>query len=305
MKRTALLLSLASFATTLTLFGQSVATSSAQAPQNSTVDQLRGKAALSVLDARSKKTEVPMRPFSRVAIGGGISLMGVNLQAATNVNRHLNLRGTGNVFQYSVSDISINGSSGGASMSTNGLNLNGQVKMAAAGVSLDYYPFPTHGFRLSPGVMLYNQNGITANATTASNTSFTLNGTQYYSATANGLTGATPLNVAASLGLNARKQAATMTLGWGNMIPRRRGHLSFPFELGAAFTGEPSLNVNLTGWACADQAQTECSDVTSTANPLGQAVQSNLSAQVAKWKSDLNPLQVYPIISFGVAFAFR
>jgi len=67
----------------------------------------------------------------------------------------------------------------------------------------------------------------------------------------------------------------------------------------------PSLNVNLTGWACLDQAQTECSDVTSTSNPIGQAVQSNLSAQVSKWRKDLNPLQVYPIMSFGISYAFR
>ena len=89
------------------------------------------------------------------------------------------------------------------------------------------------------------------------------------------------------------------------MIPRKGGHWSFPFELGAAFTGSPSLNVGLTGWACIDQAQTECSDVSNTGNPVGAAVQSNLSAQVAKWKNDLDPLKVYPIFSFGVSYAFH
>jgi hypothetical protein len=215
----------------------------------------------------------------------------------------MNLRGTGNVLQYTANNISINGSDGG--VTTNGLNLNGTINMATAGVSLDFYPFPKHGFRLSPGVLLYNQNGITANAVANSGTSFTLNDTQYYSASANAITGATPLNVAANLGLNTRKQAFTMTTGWGNTIPRTGGHLSFPFEIGAAFTGTPTVNVNLTGWVCADQAQTECADVTSTTNSLGVQVQSNLAAQVAKWRSDLNPLQVYPIFSFGVSYAFH
>lgn len=308
MERSAICLSLAFLAAVSTLFGQSAGTSSSQAVQNSAASDSQNKAALSAIDSKlNKNGQVPMRPFSRVAFGGGISLMGINLQAATNVNQHMNLRGTGNVFQYSVSDISINGSTSDGSVSTNGLNLNGQVKMAAAGVSLDYYPFARHGFRLSPGVLLYNENGITANATATSGT-FTLNGSPYYAySSTEGQTypGATPLNVAASLGLNTRKQAATITTGWGNMIPRRGGHWSFPFEIGAAFTGEPSLNVNLTGWACIDQAQTGCSDVTDTTNPIGQAVQSNLAAQVTKWKSDLNPLQVYPIISFGVSYAFR
>jgi hypothetical protein len=33
--------------------------------------------------------------------------------------------------------------------------------------------------------------------------------------------------------------------------------------------------------------------------------QSDLAAQLAKWKSDLNPLQVYPILSFGIAYDFH
>src|ERR1035438_1426324 len=35
-------------------------------------------------------------PFSRLALGGGISPLGINLQAAVNVNRYINLRGVGN-----------------------------------------------------------------------------------------------------------------------------------------------------------------------------------------------------------------
>jgi hypothetical protein len=32
---------------------------------------------------------------------------------------------------------------------------------------------------------------------------------------------------------------------------------------------------------------------------------ANLNAQLTTWKKDLNSLQVYPIVSFGVAYAFR
>ena len=294
MKRSPVLLLVALFATTSLLFGQATSTSdSQQAPTNKTAK------------AAKKKAEVHMKPFSKLALGGGVGVMGVNMQAATNLNRYLNLRGSGNIFNYSVSNISVNGSSSDGSISTNGLNLDGKVNMATAGVSLDFYPFPTHGLRLSPGVLLYNQNQISANATEAAGNSFTLNGNSYYSATANAITGAAPLNVAANLGLNTRKQALTLTTGWGNMISRKGGHWSFPFEIGAAFTGTPSLNVGLTGWACIDQAQTECSSVADITNPIGAAVQSDLSAQVSKWKSDLDPLKVYPIFSYGVSYSFR
>jgi ubiquinone biosynthesis protein Coq4 len=36
-----------------------------------------------------------------------------------------------------------------------------------------------------------------------------------------------------------------------------------------------------------------------------QSVQSNLQAQIAKYKSDLDPLKTYPIASFGVAYSFH
>jgi hypothetical protein len=90
-----------------------------------------------------------------------------------------------------------------------------------------------------------------------------------------------------------------MTTGWGNMISRRGGHWSFPFELGAAFIGVPSVNVALTsGLACNAQGQ-NCVNVATDPN-----VQANLQAQIAKYKSDLNPFKYYPIVSFGVGYNF-
>ncbi len=99
-------------------------------------------------------------------------------------------------------------------------------------------------------------------------TSFTLNNQTFYSANANAATGATPVNGSATLGLNTNKPAFTITTGWGNMIPRKGGHWSFPFETGVAFIGAPTVNVTLAGWVCEDQAQTECTSLSSTTNPI-------------------------------------
>ncbi len=288
MKIKAQFLSLAFLAATLPLFGQSSDSSSSQATPNPAADEPQHKAAMSDIDARlNKNREVPMRPFSRVAFGGGISLMGVNLQAATNVNRHLNLRGTGNVFNYTVNDIS-----------TNGFNVSGKANFATAGVSLDYYPFPLHGLRLSPGVIFYNQNEITASGIVAGGSKVTLNDQDYLS------NASTPISVNGKLGLNARKQAFTATIGWGNMIPRKGGHWSFPFELGGVFTGVPTLNMDLAGLACPTSDGFTCSSpyVDMGTNTTAQA---NLNAQIDKYRKDLDPLQVYPIVSFGVSYAFR
>jgi hypothetical protein len=105
--------------------------------------------------------------------------------------------------------------------------------------------------------------------------------------------------------LNTTKPAFTVTTGWGNMIPRKGGHWSFPFEVGVAFIGAPALNVNLAGTACYDQAQTQCTNIASATNPIAIQIQGDLAAQLTKWNSDLNPLKTYPIVSAGVAYSFH
>lgn len=230
-------------------------------------------------------------PFSAIALGVGISSMGIQVEAATSLSRHLNVRGTGSFFGYTDN------------FTSNGLNANAKLNLASAGASVDLYPFRA-GFRVSPGVMFYNQNQLTAAVTVPSGQSFKLDGTTYYSATTNAVTGATPVNGNGTLGLNTNKTAFTVTTGWGNMIPRN-GHISVPFEIGIAVIGAPTVNVSLGGWACLDQAQTQCSDLSSPTNPIAAQVQSNLAAQEAKWVSDLKPLNIYPIISVGVAYSFH
>jgi hypothetical protein len=230
-------------------------------------------------------------PFSRLGIGAGLSPLGIELQAATNLSRHFNLRGTGNFFNYSDN------------FTSEGINATAKLSLASARASLDVYP--THlGWRISPGLMFLNQNQLTAVTDVPAGSSFTLNGTTYYSANANSATGATPVTGNGVLGLNTTKPAFTITTGWGNMVPRN-GHWSFPVEVGVAFIGAPSVNVNLSGWACYDQAQTLCTNISDPTNPIAIAIQSNLSAQEAKWKSDLDPLKTYPIVSGGVAYSFH
>jgi hypothetical protein len=230
-------------------------------------------------------------PLSRVGFGAGISPLGIQLEAATNLSNHFNLRGTGNFFNYS------------ANFTTDGINATAKLNLASARASVDVYPF-RRGWRISPGLMFINQNQVTAATNVAAGTSFTLNGTTYYSANANAATGATPVTGSGILGLNTNKPAFTVTTGWGNMV-RSSGHWSFPFEIGAAFIGAPSVNVNLTGWACYDQAQTECTNIANPNNPIAVAIQSNLTAQEAKWTSDLKPLNTFPIVSGGVAYSFH
>jgi hypothetical protein len=209
--------------------------------------------------------------------------MGVNVQAATNLNRHLNLRGTGNALNYNVNNISVNG-----------FNVNGNVKMATAGVGIDYYPFPYHGFRLTPGVLFHNENAVSANVAVIGGTKLSLNDVDYYSSTTD------PILGAGSVLLHSQNPAFTMTTGWGNMIGRKGGHWSFPFEIGAAFVGTPVIALGLTSGEACDVNGQNCVEVATD-----PTVNANLQAQIAKYKKDLDPLRYYPILSFGVSYNFK
>jgi hypothetical protein len=275
MKRNVLCLALVLLTASAGLFAQSTPLPGEQS--------MLSTPATSVTSLATKPQDSTVRPFSRLAFGGGVSPLGINLQAAVNANRYINLRGVGNIFNYTVNNIS-----------TNGLNINGKLNFATAGASVDFYPFPNHGFRLSPGALFYNQNAVTADVTVAGGTSFTLNNVKYYASSTNPITGN------GGLGLNSRNPTFSMTTGWGNMIPRRGGHWSFPFEIGAAFVGAPTINMALTsGQACDAQGQ-NCVNVATD-----PTVQANLQAQIAKYKNDVNPFQYYPIVSFGAAYNFK
>jgi hypothetical protein len=223
------------------------------------------------------------RPFSEIAIGGGISALGINLQIATNLNRHMNLRATGNVLQLTESNIS-----------TNGFMVNANLNLASAGASLDYYPFPNHGLRFSPGVLFHNSNGVSGAFTADGGTSFTLDNSTYYASTTN------PVKGYGSVGLHGNNPAFTATAGWGNAFPHKGGHFSFPFEAGVALIGAPSVNVVLNSGQVCDAQGENCVNVATDSD-----VQANLQAQIAKYKNDLAPLKTYPIVSFGVTYNFH
>ena len=230
------------------------------------------------------------RPFSRVAFGAGFSPLGVQMALTTNLNQHFNLRSTGNLFTYSTS------------FTTSGIPANARLNLKSAGAAVDIYPFHK-GFRISPGLLFYNANQVTADASIPGGTSFTLNNQTYYSANANPTTGARPVDGNGIMSLHTSNPAFSITTGWGNTLPGK-GHWSFPVEVGVALTGAPSMKVSLNGWACYDHAQTLCTDINSKTDPIALEIQSNLQLQVAKWTHNAEPLKTYPIASFGVAYSF-
>jgi hypothetical protein len=281
LKRSLLCLTLALLAAPAGLFAQTNQSSTATAPARSSIDQY---AITSGTQHTWIQPNYTSSPFSRVAIGGGVSAMGINMQVAVIANRYMNLRGVGNFLNYTVNNISVNG-----------FEASTKLNFATGGASVDFYPFPNHGFRVSPGAMFYNQNNVSATVSAPGGTSFSLDQYTYYSSQKNPVTGT------AGIELNKSNPAFTITTGWGNMIPGRGGHFSFPFEIGAAFMGSPTVNMALTsGQVCSDPAGTQ-----NCINVVGNAqLNSNLTAQVIKYQNDVNPYKYYPILSMGVSYSF-
>jgi hypothetical protein len=232
-------------------------------------------------------------PFSRIGIGADISPLGIGIKSAIVLNEHFDARLMGNYFNYS-----------GAEFEIEGFHLTSDLHLASAAAALDWYPFNSI-WRLSTGLLLMNGNKISAAANIIPGTDFTLNNQDFYSASANSATGATPLKASGVLGLNATQPAFTVSGGFGRYIPRSNRHWSFPAEFGVVFTGAPSVNVNVSGWACLDKAQTNCSNVSDPANPVAIQFNNGLQAELTKWRHDLSRVRVYPLFSYSVVYSFN
>ena len=118
--------------------------------------------------------------------------MGVTLGVSSSLAPSLDLRLTGSLFSHSFR------------FSSSGFDAIARLRFASGRASLDDYPFHK-AFRISPGVLSYNQNRITAADTIEPGSSFTLNGDTFYSARMNERTGASPVNGTALLNLHATR----------------------------------------------------------------------------------------------------
>jgi hypothetical protein len=216
-------------------------------------------------------------PFSSVGLGVKVSLLGAGIEAAVPLSRRSNLRGGFNAFSYD------------RGFSKDGVAYAGQLGFRSAEAHYDWFPFG-HSFHLSPGVLLYNGNQISANASVAAGQTFTLNGTTYSSDPADPVTGTGKVDF--------KKAGPMFTLGWGNLLPRGHGRISVPFEIGAIYTGSPQASLNLAGSAC-DSSGANCSAIAS--NP---SIQSNVVAEQNRLNTDMAAFKFYPVISLGFGVKF-
>jgi hypothetical protein len=216
------------------------------------------------------------RPFSVFAVQVTASFSGVGIQLATPLAHDFNLRGGGSFITYATT------------YSTDGMNTAGQINLRSSNVSLDWYPFHG-GFRISPGVTLYNGNILSATLSVPGGQNFNLGDGTYTSSPSD------PVHGIASMAFGKRT-VPSFTVGWGNMIPRSGRRLSVPFEIGFQYIGPPKINLNLSGTACNNMG---CSNIAT--DPTSQA---DLQLQINQIDNEIAPLRFYPIVSIGLAWTF-
>lgn len=232
-------------------------------------------------------------PFSRIGIGANVSPLGIGINGTTVLSDYFDLRLMGNYFNFTSTQFEIEG-----------FRATADLHLASMAASLDLYPFNSV-WRLSPGVMFFNGNQLTANAMVNGGTSFSLDGNTFYSATSNSAAGATPMTGTGILGMHPRPIAFTAAGGFGKFVPRSERHWSFPAEFGVVFMGAPTANVTTSGWVCTDKAQMNCASIGDTSNPVAQKFNSSLQAQLGKWRRDLGKVTVYPMFSYSVVYSFN
>jgi len=232
-------------------------------------------------------------PFSRIGIGGDINLLGIGIKSAIVLNHYWDARLMGNFLSINSGNFKVEG-----------FQVNTNFHFDSAVAALDFYPWGSV-FRVSGGLLFANGNQVSVSSDIEPGTSFTLNGQTYYSAKANPATGAIPLSGTGVLGFHTNVPAFTVAGGFGKYIPRSNRHWSFPSEFGVAFTGAPSANVTVAGWACTDPHYTHCSDVGDPTNPVAIQFHKSLQAQLTKWRRDLANVTVYPLFSYSVMYSFN
>jgi hypothetical protein len=231
------------------------------------------------------------QPLSRLGIGANLSPLGIGVSATTILTDFFDARLVGNFLSFGVNNLEDGGVRGDANL-----------HLASMSASLDWYPAGGF-FRLSPGMLFYNGNHMSAHTTSIAS-GISMDGQTYYSANASIVPGSTPLQISADLGLHPRPVSFTLTGGFGKFVPRSQRRWSFPSEFGVVFMGTPTVSITPTGWVCLDFSQTQCSNVANTANPVAQQFNTSVQNQLAKWRTQLNRVDVYPIASFGVTYSF-
>jgi hypothetical protein len=225
-------------------------------------------------------TATRLRPFSEVGLDWHVGIGGIGFDVASPLSRKFNFRSGADFFSYA------------ASFQDQGADITANLRLRSGHASVDWFPFGGR-FRISPLVVYGNNNRVTATALVPSGSTVTLNGQDYISSYTDPLHG--------SGSIDFHKISPGLSLGFGNIIPRKKGHFSVPVEAGFYYVGQPGLRVAFTGSAC-DPTQPAAIGCQSVDTDAG--FQQNLAAFTARNNHNLSYASFFPILSLGFGYRF-
>jgi hypothetical protein len=228
-----------------------------------------------VAPASQTKKLPSQKPFRTVAFGIKANTLGAGAELATPLFRRFNLRSGANFLAFAYP------------FGIDGVNYDANLHFKSSQSTLDWFPLG-HSFHISPGI-LYAKNTVSSTATVPAGQNFSLGDQDFVNSVTD------PVHGNMSLAY-PRNFSPMLLLGFGNILPRNSRRLSIPVELGVAYTGAPTINVNLTGTACTNQGCTSFA--------TNSEAQASLTQEIQKINEDLKKVPVYPILSLGVAYHF-
>ncbi|GGA56265.1 hypothetical protein GCM10011507_04480 [Edaphobacter acidisoli] len=216
-------------------------------------------------------------PFSHAAIAFKIGIAGPGIDIATPLAQRLNLRAGANLLPISTS------------LQEQDLNVGVNLHLLSAHAALDYFPFNGR-FRISPLLVFANNNRLRATAYVPPGDTIRISGNLF------GSSATDPLHVTGRV--DFRKISPGLSLGFGNILPRKHGRFTMPVEFGFYYAGKPSLQVGFTGSSCDPEADTV------VCQPAAQdsRLQQSTAAAIARRDHYLNDARIFPIFSIGIAY---
>ena len=229
-------------------------------------------------------TMAPLTGFAQnapaVGVGVKVGTLGIGVQGAVRPAPRVAVRGGFNFFSYDHS------------FDQDGTTFDGTLKLQSVEASVDLGL--GGGFRVSPGLLLRNNNHVDAVLSAAAGQQFSLGGTTYISQ-AGAPIGGTGL-------LDFKKVAPMLGIGFGSLVPQADRHVTVAFDLGIVFQDKPNVALALSGNGCLvapNGSATNCAPVNSL-----PGIAANIAAEEVKVGDDLELLRYYPVISFGIGYKF-
>src|SRR5277367_1168502 len=249
------------------------------APGPLLAENFASSAAFVTAPPRPVGTTRTYRPFSGLGFAARVGFAGTGFDFATPLATRFNLRAGTDFFNYDTS------------FQEEGADVGINLHLRTGHVALDWFPFRGH-LRLSPQLVVGNNNRIVATAVIPSGSTVTLNGQDYISSYSDPLRG--------SGRIDFRKVSPGLSFGFGNLIPRDHSHFSLPVEMGFYYAGQPHLQVAFTGSACDPNypPSVGCESVNQDSS-----FQQSLVAFKARNDHNLSYASFFPI--FSVGFGYR